>query len=185
MRPAITWVISDTHFYHGKCCEHCGRPTDFTEKTLRNMRRLLAPQDLLIHLGDVMFYNFPELKGMLDSVKGKKVLTMGNHDKKSKSWYMRNGFDFAADSFVMDDIVFSHKPIEHFPEGVLFNVHGHLHNTGHRPQESWWEPGGRHRLFVLEHHYQPIPLTKFMHDTAGDTYARDTSRDTFIKATEL
>jgi calcineurin-like phosphoesterase family protein len=176
-RPAMTWVISDTHFFHDKCCEHCGRPEDFTALTLKNLRHLLAPQDMLIHLGDVIFYNYDKLKTLMDSIPGKKFLTMGNHDKRNARWYMSHGFDFAADSFVIGDTIFSHKPMKDFPSGVLYNVHGHLHNTGHRPQESWWDPGNRHRLFVLEHHYKPIELQTFMNVTAGKTYERDTSQD--------
>lgn len=176
-RPAITWLISDTHLYHDKCCNYCGRPADFTQQVIRNLKRMCAPQDTLIHLGDVIFYNYANLGDILNGIPGRKILTMGNHDKRNASWYMNHGFAFAAAAIVMDDIIFSHKPIKDFPTGVVYNVHGHLHNTGHRPQERWWDPGGMHRLFVLEHHYKPIELSKFMHDTAGHIYERDTTCD--------
>jgi calcineurin-like phosphoesterase family protein len=142
--------------------------------------RNIAAQDTLIHLGDVIFYNYADLKDILDGIPGRKVLTMGNHDKRNATWYMNHGFTFAADAIVMGNIMFSHKPIKDFPSGVEYNVHGHLHNTGHRPQESWWDPGGRHRLFVLEHHYKPIELQRFMSDTVGKVFTRDDTLDSDV-----
>ena len=168
-RPSKTWVISDTHFYHEACVEFCNRPVDFTEQTLKNMRRVIAAQDTLIHLGDVIFYRYSTLALMLARVPGKKILVMGNHDRKSVGWYMSNGFDFAADMIVRDDVIFTHRPLRDFPSGVNINVHGHLHNTGHRPTEEWYDPGGRHRLFVLEHHYKPIELNSFLEQTKTST----------------
>lgn len=169
-RSPIYWVISDTHFYHPNIINYENRPVGFEEKIIKNLQRLLVPQDTLIHLGDVIFYRYTELKSILDSFPGRKILTLGNHDKRNPGWYMRNGFDFAADVIQMGKVIFSHKPLEFFPDNAEINVHGHLHSTGHRPTESWWDPGGKHRLFILEHHYRPIPLDKFLSDTEGCSF---------------
>lgn len=160
--PAKTWLISDTHLYHDKMMELCGRPVDFGIQIRKNLKLLVSPQDTLIHLGDVIFYKYPELKNILGDIPGRKILVRGNHDGKKHSWYMRNGFDFSADLIMIDNIVFTHRPLETFPTGATVNIHGHLHNTGHHPQEEWWKPGERHLLFTLEHHYKPIELQKFI-----------------------
>lgn len=157
-RPSITWVITDTHFYHDAMVHLCNRPADFNKQILSACRYVIAPQDLLIHLGDVIFYKYDELKLLLDSIPCRKVLTKGNHDKRSLGWYMRNGFDFACETFTLQDILFSHKPMPFDPAHVKLNIHGHLHNTDHRAKPDWYTE--RHHLVSLEQTgYKPINLS--------------------------
>jgi len=162
MRPSITWLITDTHFFHDLMVEECGRPVDCEKIIMRNLKHMIASQDLLIHLGDVIFYKYPLLKGMLDSVPCRKILTMGNHDHKSKGWYMRAGFDWAVDTFTLGNTIFSHRPMEILPSGVEFNVHGHMHTNMHRKGEGWYDPKV-HRLLSLENaDYKPVKLCMFL-----------------------
>lgn len=133
---------------------------------LRNLRYLMAAQDVLIHLGDVIFYEYPKLKAMLDSVPGTKMLVMGNHDRKAKGWYMRNGFAFAADMIVIDDVLLSHKP-QPLPPWIRLNVHGHWHNATHRREESesFYDPK-RHKLLAVEFtNYKPVRFDEFTKET--------------------
>ena len=155
-RPPLIWLTTDTHFYHDAITneDFCNRPDDFNELILRNLRYNLAEQDVLYHLGDVIFYQHKLLSGMLDSVRcAKKYLVKGNHDKKSNSWYLRNGFDGVFDMVVIGDIILSHKPQRVFPDGVRLNIHGHFHNTDHRihdPEYNEWYDPSRHRLLSIE-----------------------------------
>lgn len=168
MRPSIVWLITDTHFYHDAIIEACGRPPDHVELIMKNLRYYLAKQDLLIHLGDVIFYQYPKLKAMLESVPGRKILTMGNHDRKSRNWYMNNGFDLAVDMFTLDNVIFSHKPLEHFPTDITINIHGHWHNQAYekREEKSWHDPT-RHRLLAIEDtEYKPVKLIDFLRQRA-------------------
>lgn len=160
-RPAISWLITDTHWNHDFMLQ-CGRPADFGEQLLKNLRHLLTPQDTLYHLGDVIFYKYPDLKEMLDSIPGTKVLLMGNHDKKSKGWYARNGFAFVADMIVLDDIMLSHKPIERLPSGVRLNVHGHWHNDDHHKRPEWYSESTHRLLSVEVTNYKPVKLEEFV-----------------------
>jgi calcineurin-like phosphoesterase family protein len=160
-RPAISWLTTDTHFFHDFMLGN-GRPADFGERLLKNMRHLLAAQDTLYHLGDVIFYQYPKLKGMLDSIPGTKVLLMGNHDKKSKGWFMKNGFVFAADMIVVDDILLSHKPVEKLPSGVRMNVHGHWHHDDHHRRPEWYSESTHRLLSVEATNYKPVKFKEFV-----------------------
>jgi calcineurin-like phosphoesterase family protein len=159
-RGPIHWVITDTHFNHDAIIEACGRPTNCDAKTIGNIRRLCAAQDTLIHLGDVIFYKYPDLKGIMDQFPCRKILVMGNHDRKRKSWYSRHGFDFACDSFVWDDVCFSHKPLEKLSQDVQFNIHGHWHNNGVENDNPpvWWSPLTHFKLALEEVNYSPVTL---------------------------
>ena len=161
-RPPKIWLISDTHFYHQVMVKECGWPPDYKEQVLRNCKQLVAQQDILFHLGDVIFYKYPELSLLLGEIPGKKILLYGNHDHKSKYWYMRNGFDFVAEQIIWEifgvAILFSHVP-QPIPEYVDYNIHGHLHLGEVRSKGDYEFYSDKHILVSPEkENFQPIDL---------------------------
>jgi len=155
------WLITDTHFNHDAIIKACNRPDNADQLMVSNMVKLCAAQDWLIHIGDVIFYQYPKLKEIMDRIPCRKVLVMGNHDKKPKNWYMRNGFDFAADSFTWGNVLFSHRPTFVFPDGVDYNIHGHWYNNDveNNPPEGW-SPKTHYKLAVEDTNYCPVSLDK-------------------------
>ena len=140
------WIIADTHFYHENIKRYQGRPDDFNEQIIRNWCKLVAYDDVVIHLGDVIFGLDKEkrLPSLIASLPGKKILCRGNHDPKPAEWYMEHGFDFACDYFVYQDIAFSHAPLTPLPPQTLVsdgrlvnvNIHGHFHKGAHRSSDE-------------------------------------------------
>ena len=156
------WVITDTHFGHEKMHEHCDRPIGFEDRILSNVDRIVREGDVLIHLGDICIGKDQYWNLALHAIcKGSQWLIRGNHDKKSISWYLNNGWDCVADSITLnifgESIVFSHKPVPLV--GEVVNIHGHHHNTNHHPEDVIDK---RHRLLCLEHHYSPVNLSKII-----------------------
>jgi len=163
-RASIYWLIADTHFFHDELIKNRYRPENYNELLIRNMCYLIAAQDVLVHLGDVIFYRYPELKGILDGIEcRRKFLTMGNHDHKSPMWYMRHGFDGAFESLQIGDVLLSHRPQENWPDGVRVNVHGHWHTNDHRAHERmpWYDPEKYRHLSAEETNYVPVNMVKF------------------------
>lgn len=174
------WIITDTHFGHAAMVPYCGRPIDFGEKILKNLN-VVGPDDILIHLGDFCIGNDLIWHQMfMERVKGKKWLVRGNHDHKSNSWYLANGWDFVGDKFLNKffgkNILFSHAPTK---DVGLFdiNLHGHFHNSLHRLLEGKFIVDGekernevdlaaltpKHKLLAIENtNYQPVLLDKFI-----------------------
>lgn len=170
-----TWLITDTHFNHTNMVQLCGRPENFNDVIIKHWKHLVADDDLVIHLGDVIFSRAGELTGIMAQLPGKKVLTLGNHDNRKPEWYMNRGFHFAADRFDYKKIAFSHIPLTReglgkdlsylsdvpHHRGVSLNIHGHFHNTDHRDWE--YEVGDHNRLLVLENEdYKPVLLEEFL-----------------------
>lgn len=170
-RPSYKWIIADTHWFHDAICrdDFESRPTDHMEQLIDNCRKVIAPQDELIHLGDVIFYKADMLAELLDLIHCScKTLVMGNHDKKSRHWYMSNGFDFVCDMFTLDDVIFTHRPLETVPAihvvgqmpRPMLNVHGHWHGWLKRGDgiPDWYNLR-RHYLVSLETNgYKPERL---------------------------
>lgn len=161
-RPSITWITSDWHLYHDAIVEACNRPPDYQAQILKHAKTLIAQQDTTINLGDVIFYNYPKLHEFTSQIKGKQVLVMGNHDRKSRGWYERQGFAYAADMLVLDDIVFSHKPLEIFPSGVNFNVHGHYHVLEREKYPKWWSDKSHYLISLERLKYKPVKLDEII-----------------------
>jgi len=161
------YVISDTHFGHEKIKGYCQRPDDHEERLMASMK-VASRNDCLIHLGDVCIDSGKEdiwNEGFIGSLACRKILVLGNHDNKSWSWYMEHGWDFVCDSFKLQyagfNICFSHKP-QPWDGDWEINVHGHLHNLGHRDKE-FKELKRWHRLYAPElQNYQLVELSKFV-----------------------
>lgn len=146
------WVLSDTHFGHENIKNYCGRSDNFEALILQNLAGL---KGVLIHLGDFCLANpvYWHRRFFEASTAAKHWLVLGNHDRKSKSWYLDQGWDFVGDGIELEiygkQVSLTHRPYE--CHGVI-NVHGHCHNTGTEPKDEW------HRLVKLEHEYKSISL---------------------------
>lgn len=161
------YVISDTHLGHKVIVGYCQRP-DNHEQLLVESMNTIKQEDCLIHLGDICIGDDIGWHDCIKHLECRKVLVMGNHDSKSWSWYMEHGWDFVCDSFRLKYagkiIQFSHKP-EPWDGIWEINVHGHLHNLGHRDKE-FKELKQWHRLYAPEiMQYRPIELSKFIQES--------------------
>jgi len=155
-----TWFTSDPHFGHGNIITYCRRPFHSVE----NMNKLLvmqwnevvAPEDTVYVLGDVLLGRREEMAGVIESLNGTKLLIPGNHDrcwpghKKVGTWpqrYVDGGFAQVLDpqvdlSHLFDmDVEACHFPFSgdshdedryssHRPEDRgQWLLHGHVHNA--------------------------------------------------------
>lgn len=181
------WVISDTHFNHDKLISYEKRPANFNEIIIRNWNRLVAPDDLVIHLGDVILGRDSSLDTILTRLTGRKVLARGNHDHKPLEWYIAKGFDFVCDYFVYRNLAFSHAPLtplplqnnrqktgtEEWEERVVdLNIHGHFHRGTHRGQKGmpdryydfnyFDENRASYYLIQIEDTFRPVMLNEIL-----------------------
>ncbi len=149
------WVTSDTHFYHTKLMEYEGRPANFNEVIISNWNKLVAPDDSIIHLGDVILDRHSELQGIMGQLNGRKILCRGNYDYESNEWYMNRGFCFVTDYYVYENVAFSHAPLTPLPyqtfkpqskdeefavKPVDLNIHGHFHRSKDRNRPGVKDP---------------------------------------------
>lgn len=88
-----TWLISDTHFGHANIERLCKRPANADALMVTEWQRLVPPDALLLHLGDVAYRaEFDEWATIIRALPGDKRLILGNHDKQPASYYERCGF---------------------------------------------------------------------------------------------
>jgi calcineurin-like phosphoesterase family protein len=161
-------LIADTHFLHIKMTEYCNRPADYDNRIMKALCKI-PHSDILIHLGDIGMGEDQKVHDtFIKPLKCKKWLVLGNHDHKSNSWYINNGWDFVCKKFYATyygkRILFSHKPEK--DDGYYdLNIHGHFHNSDHRSQEPELLAikNDKQKLFALEYtNYQPVLLKTFI-----------------------
>lgn len=152
------FLITDTHFGHRALADKLQvRPVDFETRINKQWNTMVRDEDLVIHLGDLCVGKPETWNNIRPQLPGRKVLVLGNHDKKSISWYMEHGFDFCCHQFRWEmfglQILFSHKPV--LSGEFDLNIHGHLHTAQHRPLTE----SPRYYLLSLEAtDYQPMLL---------------------------
>lgn len=80
-----TFFTSDTHFEHEKIIGFCKRPfanvSEMNEALIRNWNAVVAPDDLVYHLGDFSFGTRKQWREVTDRLNGQIALILGNHDK--------------------------------------------------------------------------------------------------------
>lgn len=160
------FLISDTHFSHSKIIEY-GRPKDYEYQIKKHLKLLVDKTDTLIHLGDICIGNDKENSNWFKRELGcKTILVKGNHDGKSYSWYLDNGWDFVCREFVAKYfgkvIVFSHIPFLYDKERYDLNIHGHLHDRIHRDIGIDYSGRNFHLISMEFSNYTPILLNTIL-----------------------
>lgn len=175
------WIITDTHFNHenirnGKLTSV--RPWDYQEQILTNWNKFVKPEDLVYHLGDVIFARGKGLAEIMNSLNGTKILIRGNHDyfdigHKRKAvdaipnFYTDNGFTLVVDAIMeRNNVLLSHAPMK-LSRDITMNIHGHFHDNDHRTYEPWYwdmmQKDKRYRLLAVElEGYKPVLLDEFI-----------------------
>jgi len=157
-------LAADWHLGHDNLVEKAGRPIGFDLRIMKGLRAM--PQvEVLIFLGDICIgddeYWHGLIAGNMARRQTKMWLIRGNHDRKTDSWYLRNGWDFVADELTMNSfglrLLFTHIPRP--PGDYDLNIHGHLHNTGHHPECGLH---AQQHLVMSEHDYKPVMLNTIL-----------------------
>lgn len=127
------WFTADHHFGHKRIIELAQRPfasvEEMDEEMIKRWNLLVAPEDLVYHLGD---FAFADHQPYLDRLNGQKSLILGNHDhsnrvKKAKGWS-------TIDSLLHVDVLGEEAPIVLCHYGMRVwnrSHHGALHFYGH------------------------------------------------------
>lgn len=126
------FVIGDTHFGHERILEYERDTRPFAtieghdEALIGNWNRVVGKDDVVIHLGDVLFRG--KTFDLLPRLNGHKRLVLGNHDRFPIRRYLQH-FTRIYGVYEFEDCVLTHMPIApaQFYRYRL-NVHGHVHS---------------------------------------------------------
>jgi len=86
----MIYVISDTHFDHANIQKFCNRPQGWQDLIIKNWKRLVGPDDTVLHLGDLGWKNSERQAGIVKDLPGRVIMVKGNHDR-SVAWLYKCG----------------------------------------------------------------------------------------------
>ena len=120
------------------------------EYMIKVWNKYIKPEDVVLHLGDFYLGSKEKRKGIRDRLNGTIILIHGSHDG-SKWRIAKDGFIVSPKELIIEDMIFTHKPIDIVPDGK-WNVHGHIHN--HKTE------GRRINVSVEQTDYKPININE-------------------------
>lgn len=158
----MKWITSDQHFNHSNIIEYCNRPFDSTfdmdTYMISQWNKVVKPNDTVLHLGDFALGMDKEgVTKLLSQLNGRITLVRGNHDRFGKQKSIDCGFENVLDKYVIDNFVFTHRPL---PADSLLgiintNIHGHIHNYDRGlPSDKYFN------VSADVHDYTPISFKK-------------------------
>lgn len=122
------FFISDMHFFHNKIIHSYGRKGKFQsleemhEHMINTWNKHVKKVDLVYIVGDFSFGTKEETRDILSRLSGRKILIVGNHDRRSKRHikireYIEIGFDSVMDEDVINlsndiPVLLKHYPYE-------------------------------------------------------------------------
>lgn len=81
------FFTADQHWHHARIISYCQRPfssvEEMDEKLITNWNNVVGDDDIVFHLGDFAKGGSSEWSRLLQRLKGKIYLILGNHDLKS------------------------------------------------------------------------------------------------------
>lgn len=118
---------------------------------------IVAPEDLVYHIGDVCYDKAPEFLPQISRFNGHKVLIRGNHDRVFDDKELEPYFEniYAEGAGVKLDIEGIPCYANHYPHlGVsnCFNLTGHIHS-------AWRFQLNMMNVGVDVNHYRPVAAT--------------------------
>ena len=162
------FFTSDNHFFHENIIRYCQRPFDGYEsmnfEMIHRWNLAVSQDDIGIFVGDIsagLKGRVDELRDVIRSLNGRKILIRGNHDHQPNEWYLESGFLKVVDSAKFGSVVLSHYPLPSLERRGLSGeslfgqfshiVHGHVHDPGPDYERHF-------NVAADRHNFMPVPL---------------------------
>jgi len=151
------FVLSDHHLFHKNIIEYEQRPFSSLEnmhKTIiKNHNNVVTKKDKIFLLGDLSFGNKVQTQEIIEQMNGYKILVLGNHDNRSRKWYLDIGINEVIKYPIIYNkfYILSHEPLHLTPSIAYVNIHGHTHSNK-------MENVNYFNVCVENHGYTPVNL---------------------------
>lgn len=162
------FFTSDNHYFHENIIRYCRRPFDGCEnmnaEMIHRWNSTVDHDDIGIFVGDIsagLKGRVDDLRSVIKTLNGRKILIRGNHDHQTDEWYLESGFLKVVDAIKFGPVVLSHYPLSSLERrglkgSDLFGefshiVHGHVHEHGLNFE-------GHFNVAADRNNFMPVPL---------------------------
>jgi calcineurin-like phosphoesterase family protein len=123
--------IADLHLGHGNMAKRRGFSTveEHDEHIIAKWNSAVHKRDLTYILGDVTMEK-EESYPLLDRLNGRKIIVLGNHDRRQDVEAILKHVDGVAGMVQYKGFILTHCPVHPMELEYRFpkNIHGHIHN---------------------------------------------------------
>ena len=109
-------------------------------------------------MGDVGFGKFEEIKTLVGSLNGRKILLRGNHNFKIgvNAWKEIGFLEVYKKKIILDNLLLTHSPTEKVEENQI-NIWVHIHN---KPLDRKFDKKNRVCVSCDVVDYTPVSISK-------------------------
>lgn len=169
----MIYYIGDMHLGHANVIRHDSRPfsnvDEMNEALINNYNSIVTDKDDVYFVGDVIFKNYSYAIELLQRLKGKKHLVIGNHDKSNmKKKEFRDCFIDCKDYYDIKDgndrVIISHYPMIEW-DGYFrgsYHVYAHIHNNIHNAAKQMMQLERALNSGCMINNYIPVTLKQMI-----------------------
>lgn len=158
-----TYIITDTHF-NGNVYSN----PDYTNTIFNYWSTIVGPEDTIIHGGDICSGSWNKVSERINEMPGTKILVRGNHDGAKDEKYLES-FDEVHSTYVKDDVVYSHYPVDAEIYNCKYNIFGHFHRYPKNMKDSlvrrykdFFDFKRNFTFCIVDWEYKPVEVQVFL-----------------------
>jgi calcineurin-like phosphoesterase family protein len=165
------WFTSDSHFYHDRIINYCGRPfggvEEMNEEMVQRWNERVQPGDNVYHLGDFAFGPRENVANVTKRLNGRLILIAGNHDR-SHIQMLAGGFSAYYNTMYVRARPPDGPPtfvfLKHIPDftgdwerkgSAMYHLCGHVHG-------AWSRKGNIINVGVDVSDFRPMTLPELL-----------------------
>ena len=184
----MVYFTSDTHFDHANIIRFCNRPfatvEEMNEALIANWNRKVHRDDTVYIMGD-MFFRTTDPEPILQRLKGKKHLIVGNHDSQ---WMKKVDMDRYFESVELmkeasdgqHGFTLCHYPLLSWNrQRRTWMIHGHIHED--TSMDFWPLIYARENVLnagVDVNNYEPVTFAELLENNARFKASRQLPQET-------
>ncbi len=166
------WLTSDTHLNHAKPFIYEARGfrsvEEMNEAIVERWNKVVGPDDIVYHLGDVMLGDNEAGLKLLKSLNGHIYIILGNHDSTTREFLYKDCYNVYGISFGYRMKVGKISlMLSHYPQLVangddpkpVYSIHGHTHS-----KDRWSEVPHTYNVNMDAHNCTPVNLEDMIKD---------------------
>ena len=161
----MIYFTSDLHLGHESVISMQNRPfvnaDEMNRVLIENYNSVVHKDDTVYLLGDICFrIGVEKANELIASLKGKKYLIRGNHDKKYDENLFEDIRDFMTISVNGRHISLMHYPMLAWPRSHYGSImlHGHIHSDGSYNMSNKEAGIKRYDVGVDANNYMPVSI---------------------------
>ena len=165
----MIYFTSDLHLGHPAIIPMQNRPfqdvDDMNRTIINNFNSMVRNNDTVYILGDISHrLKVEKANDLIAELKGRKILIVGNHDKKYDERLFEGIYDFKTVSLYEKYFALMHYPMLSWPKSFQgsYQLHGHIHARNDYNIQNKMDGIRRYDVGVDANDFHPVSVEQII-----------------------